>query len=105
MAPWWSQAPKQAFILLTPEGGSSRSDYKSLKSLALRRGGNLSSRTSVLTQERVVADGARLGEGVELVQPLSGDVELQQAGLLHAGQSHHLLPLPHRLLAAFPAEA
>ena len=33
--------------------------------------------TSVLTQECVVADGARLGEGVELVEPLPGDVELQ----------------------------
>ena len=68
-----------------------------------RKGKTLLPPTSVLTEEGVVADGARFGEGVELVQPLSGDVELQQAGLLHAGQSHHLLPLSHRLLAAFPA--
>ncbi len=59
--------------------------------------------TSVLTEKCVVADGARFGEGVELVQPFSGDVELQQAGLLHIGQSHHLLPLSHRLLTTFPA--
>lgn len=58
-------------------------------------------RTSVLTQKNVVADWPRFGEGVELVEPFPGDVELQQAGLLHVGQSHHLLPLPHRLLAAF----
>lgn len=49
--------------------------------------------TSVLTKKRVIADGAWFCECVELVQPFSGDVELQQAGLLHVGQSHHLLPL------------
>ena len=59
--------------------------------------------TPVLTEKRVVADGAWFCEGVELVEPFSGDVKLQQAGLLHVGQSHHLLPLPHRLLAALPA--
>lgn len=59
--------------------------------------------TSVLTEEGVVADGARFGKGVEFVQPFSGDVKLQQAGFLHVGQSHHLLPLSYRLLAAFPA--
>lgn len=57
----------------------------------------------MLTKKRVVADGARLGKGVELVKPFSGDVELQQAGLLHVGQRHHLLPLSHRLLTTFPA--
>ena len=40
----------------------------------------------MLTEEGVVADRARLGEGVELVQPLPGDVEVQQAGLLHVSQ-------------------
>lgn len=40
--------------------------------------------TSVLAEEGVVADGPWLSESVELVQPLSGDVELQQAWLLHA---------------------
>lgn len=59
--------------------------------------------TSVTTEESLVADGAWLGEGVELVEPLSGDVELQQAWLPHVGQSHHPLPLSHRLLAALPA--
>lgn len=57
----------------------------------------------MLTKKCMIADGAWFGKGVELVQPLSGDVELQQAGLLHVGQSHHLLPLSHRFLAAFPA--
>lgn len=52
----------------------------------------------------MVADGARFSEGVELVEPFSGDVKLQQAGLLHVGQSHHLLPLSHRLLATFPGK-
>lgn len=58
----------------------------------------------MLTKKRVVADGAWLSEGVELVEPFSGDVKLQQAGLLHIGQSHHLLPLSHSLLATFPAQ-
>lgn len=52
-------------------------------------------RTSVLTEKYVVADGAWFGKSVELVEPFSGDVELQQAGLLHVRQSHHLLPLSH----------
>lgn len=60
-------------------------------------------RTSVLTEKGVVADGAWFCKGVEFVQPFSGDVKLQQAGFLHIGQSHHLLPLSYRLLAAFPA--
>ena len=59
--------------------------------------------TPVLAEEGVVADGAGLCEGVELVQPLPGDVEVQQAGLLHVGQRHHPLPLPQRLLTALPA--
>lgn len=58
--------------------------------------------TSVLAKKCLIADGARLCKSVELVQPFSGNVELQQAGLLHVGQSHHLLPLSDRLLAAFP---
>lgn len=49
----------------------------------------------MLTKKCVIADGAWFSEGVELVQPFSGDVKLQQAGLFHVGQSHHLLPLPH----------
>lgn len=56
--------------------------------------------TSMLTQERVVADGAGLSEGVELVEPFPRDVELQQAGLFQVGQRHHLLAFPHRLFAA-----
>jgi len=59
--------------------------------------------TSVLTKKCVIANGAWLGEGVELVQPFSGDVKLQQAGLLHISQSHHLLPFSHRFLTTFPA--
>lgn len=55
----------------------------------------------MLTHKYVVADWSWFGKGVELVEPFPGDVELQQAGLLHVGQSHHLLPLPHRLLATF----
>lgn len=57
----------------------------------------------MLTKKRVVADGAWFGEGVELIQPFSGDVKLQQTGLLHIGESHYFLPLSHRLLATFPA--
>lgn len=49
----------------------------------------------MLTKKCVVADGAGFSEGVELVQPFSGDVKLQQAGLLHIGQGHDFLPLPH----------
>lgn len=67
--------------------------------LAPPRGGVL---TSVGAEEGVVCDGPRLGEGVELVEPLPGHVEPQQAGLPQGGQGHHLLPLPHGLLAALP---
>lgn len=58
--------------------------------------------TSVGAEEGVVGDGAWLGKGVEFVEPLPGDVELQQTRLLHGGQGDHLLALPHRLLAALP---
>lgn len=58
----------------------------------------------MLTEKCVVADGAWFGKCVELVQPFSGDVKLQQAGLLHTGQGHDFLPLPHRLLAALSAQ-
>ncbi len=37
--------------------------------------------TSMLTKKGVVGDGSRLSECVELVEPFSGDVELQQTGL------------------------
>lgn len=67
----------------------------------IRRGSQLC--TSMMAKKRVVTDGAWFSEGVELVQPFPGDVKLQQAGLLHAGQGHHLLPLAHRLLAALSA--
>lgn len=40
-------------------------------------------RTSMRTQEVVIGDGPRLSEGLELVKPLPGDVELQKAGLHH----------------------
>lgn len=49
----------------------------------------------MLTEKCVIADGAGLCESVKLVQPLSGDVELQQAGLLHVSKSHNLLPLSY----------
>lgn len=58
--------------------------------------------TSVGAEEGVVGDGPRLREGVELVKPFPGHIEPQQAGLPHGGQGYHLLPLPHRLLAALP---
>lgn len=58
--------------------------------------------TSMLTKKCVVADGAGFSKGVELVQPFSGDVKLQQAGLLHIGQGHDFLPLPHWLLTVLP---
>lgn len=61
-------------------------------------------RTSMLAKKCVVADGAWFSERVELVQPFSGDVKLQQAGLLHTGQGHDFLPLPHRLLTALSAK-
>lgn len=60
----------------------------------------LGAHTSMLTQKYVVADWSWFGKGVELVEPFPGDVELQQAGLFHVGQSHDLLPLPHGLLTA-----
>lgn len=41
--------------------------------------------TSMLTKKCMVADGAWLSEGVELIKPFSGDIKLQQAGLLHIG--------------------
>lgn len=40
-------------------------------------------RTSMQTQEVAVGNGPRLSKGLELVQPLAGDVELQEAGLHH----------------------
>lgn len=58
--------------------------------------------TSVGAEEGVVGDGPRLRKGVELVKPFPGRVEAQQAGLPHGRQGHHLLPLPHGLLAALP---
>lgn len=54
------------------------------------------------TQKGVVGDGPRLSKGVEFIEPLSGDVELEQTVLLHAGQGHDLLTLSHSLLTAFP---
>lgn len=71
---------------------------------ACLRGKPLNLCTSMLTKKCVVADGAWLGKRVELVQPFSGDVKLQQAGLLHTGQGHDFLPLPHRLLTALSAQ-
>lgn len=59
---------------------------------------------SMLTKKCVIADGAWFSKCVELVQPFSGDVKLQQAGLLHIGQGHDFLPLPHWLLTALPAQ-
>lgn len=38
--------------------------------------------TSMLTKKSAVGDGSGLSECVELVEPFSGDVELQQTGLL-----------------------
>lgn len=61
-------------------------------------------RTSMLAKKCVVADGAWFSERVELVQPFSGDVKLQQARLLHTGQGHDFLPLPHRFLTALSAK-
>lgn len=53
-------------------------------------------------QKGVVGDRPRLSKGVEFIEPLSRDVELEQTVLLHAGQGHNLLPLSHSLLTAFP---
>lgn len=53
-------------------------------------------------QKGVVGDGPRLSKGVEFIEPLSRDVELEQTVLLHAGQGHDLLTLSHSLLTAFP---
>lgn len=53
-------------------------------------------------QKGMVGDGPRLSKGVEFIEPLSRDVELEQTVLLHAGQGHDLLTLSHSLLTAFP---
>lgn len=58
--------------------------------------------TSMRAQERVVGDGTRLCKRVEFIEPLSRDVELEQAGFLHVGEGNHLLTFPHSLFAALP---
>lgn len=58
--------------------------------------------TSMGAQEGVVGDRPWLCEGVELIEPFSGHVEPEQAGLPHGSQGHHLLPLTHGLLTALP---
>ena len=46
-------------------------------------------RTSMRTQEVVVGNGPRFSKGFELVKPLAGDVELQEAGLHHVEKTRH----------------
>lgn len=58
--------------------------------------------TSVGTQEVMVGDGSWLSKGFELVQPLAGDVELQEAWLHHVEQTGHLPPLLLSLLVTLP---
>ena len=60
--------------------------------------------TPVVTQEVIVVDRARFGEGVELVDPLFGDVELEEGRLwdlqdlfsLLAHRDHVVVTLPGR---------
>lgn len=54
------------------------------------------------TQEVMVGDGSWLSEGFELVQPLAGDVELQEAWLHHVEQTGHLPPLLLSLIVTLP---
>ncbi len=50
----------------------------------------------------MVGDGSWLSEGFELVQPLAGDVELQEAWLHHVEQTGHLPPLLQSLVVTLP---
>lgn len=52
------------------------------------------------TKEVIVGNGARLCKGLEFVEPLPGDVELQKAGFHHAQQPRHPPTLFHCVLAA-----
>lgn len=60
-------------------------------------------RTSMRTQEVVVGNGPRLGKGLELVKPLAGDVELQEAGLHHVEKARHPPTFLQSVLVALSA--
>lgn len=61
--------------------------------------------TSMRTQEVAVGNGPRFCEGLELVEPLAGDVELQEAGFHHAEQTRHSPAFLKRVLVALSATA
>lgn len=58
--------------------------------------------TTVGTQEVMVGNGSWLSKGFELVQPLAGNVELQEAWLHHVEQTGHLPPLLLSLIVTLP---